>query len=296
MENNEPSRQPSSLSELQHWVVRHLQQLRSLPRDPVVSLEAADRLTGNERVEPVEQIEIYREQFWLRHTSSLVEDFPGVGGILGQQDWERLVESYLQAFAPSSWTLRELGRRFPDHVARYPDLPHRQLCCDMARLEWAFIELFDAADCPPLDLNQLATLPPDVLETGQIVLNPALRLLEVSYPVADLRMQLLESRRNGHEDPGVQIPDPLAQQLVLYRGSDRRLYHRPMSPEAFSLLSALDRRLSLVAACEHALQAWPEHAERLQQNVAGWFQAWARRGWIVDVVPGPATHAGATGS
>ncbi|HEU4583049.1 MAG TPA: DNA-binding domain-containing protein [Polyangiaceae bacterium] len=272
--------------------MRHLQQLRALPRDPALSLEAADRLTGNERVAPVEQIEIYREQFWLRHTSSLVEDFPGLGGILGQADWERLVESYLQAFAPDSWTLRELGRRFPEHVARHPELPHHQLCCDMARLEWAFIELFDAADCPPLDLAKLGTLPPNVLETGQILLNPALRLLEVSYPVADLRMQLLESRRNGHAGAGVQIPDPLAQQLVLYRASDRRLYHRPMSPEAFSLLSALERRLSLVAACEHALQAWPEHAERLQQNVAGWFQAWARCGWIVDVVPGPASEAG----
>jgi len=290
----------SGLTELQHWVVRHLQAQRALPSDAGIRSEAADRLTGNERLEPVEQLEIYREQFWLRHTASLVEDFPGVGGILGQADWERLVESYLQAFTPSSWTLRELGRRFPEHVARsayLPQgrLPHGQLCSDMARLEWTFIELFDAADCPPLDLAKLATLPPDVLETGQIVLSPALRLLEVNYPVADLRMQLLGSRRNGHEGPGVEIPDPVAQQLVLYRANDRRLYHRPVNPEAFALLSALERRLSLEAACEHALQAWPEHAERLQQNVAGWFQAWAQRGWIVDVVPGPAADAGSTG-
>ncbi|MEO8181259.1 MAG: DNA-binding domain-containing protein [Deltaproteobacteria bacterium] len=284
----------SGLTELQHWVVRHLQSQRALPHDGGARSEAADRLTGNERLEPVEQLEIYREQFWLRHTASLVEDFPGIGGILGQSDWERLVEGYLQAFTPSSWTLRELGRRFPEYVARSSDLPHGRLCSDMARLEWTFIELFDAADCPPLDLAKLATLPPDVLETGQIVLSPTLRLLEVNYPVADLRMRLLEGRRNGHETPGVEIPDPVAQQLVLYRASDRRLYHRPVSPEAFALLAALERRLSLVAACEHALQAWPEHAERLQQSVAGWFQAWAQRGWIVDVVPGPATNAGPT--
>jgi hypothetical protein len=282
----------SGLTELQHWVVRHLQAQRALPCDASVRCEAADRLTGNARLEPVEQLEIYREQFWLRHTASLVEDFPGVGGILGQEQWERLVEGYLQAYTPSSWTLRELGHRFPDYVARFPDLAHHSLCSDMARLEWSFIELFDAADCPPLDLQKLATLPGDVLETGQIILSPALRLLEVSYPVADLRMQLLESRRNGHEGSGVDIPDPLAQQLVLYRASDRRLYHRPVSPEAFALLSALNQRLSLVGACERALAAWPEHAERLQQNVGGWFQAWAKRGWIVDVVPGPPANAG----
>lgn len=285
----------SGLTELQHWLVRHLQSQRALPGNGLVRSEAADRLTGNERLAPVEQLEIYREQFWLRHTASLVEDFPGVGGVLGQADWERLVEGYLQAFTPSSWTLRELGRRFPEYVERASHLPHGKLCSDMARLEWYFIELFDAADCPPLDLAKLASLPPDVLETGHIVLSPTLRLLEVNYPVADLRMRLVESGRNGHGAPGVEIPDPVAQQLVLYRGSDRRLYHRPVSPEAFALLAALQRGLSLVAACEHALQAWPEHAERLQQNVAGWFQAWAQRGWIVDVVPGPATSAGSTG-
>jgi len=32
-----------------------------------------------------------------------------------------------------------------------------------------------------------------------------------------------------------------------------------------------------------------------RQNVAGWFQAWAQRGWIVDIVPGPAANAGAAG-
>lgn len=274
----------SELSTLQHWVVRHLQALRALPRDATVSAEAADRLTGNDRLLPVEQLEIYREQFWLRHTASLVEDFPGVGGILGQGDWERLVEGYLQAHSPVSWTLRELGRSFPDHVARCTNLPHQRLCSDMARLEWAFIEMFDAADCPPLDLAKLAAQRPELLETGQIILNPALRLLEVSYPVADLRRQLLESRRTG---ASVEIPAPQGQQLVLYRAADRRLYHRPVSPEAFALLNALSRRTSLVGACEHALQLHPEHAERLQQNVASWFQAWAKSGWIVDVVPGP---------
>ena len=273
------------LTELQHWVVRHLQQLRALPKDATIRAEAADRLTGNDRLLPVEQLEIYREQFWLRHTASLVEDFPGVGGILGQADWEQLVEGYLQAHPSDSWTLRELGRQFAEHVAHCPALAHQRLCSDMARLEWLFIELFDAAEHPPLDLGKLAALPPSALETGQILLHPALRLLEVSYPVADLRMRLITHRSHGSPGPAVEIPEPQAQALVLYRGADRRLYHHPVNPEAFELLSALGRGLSLIGACEHALQRHPEHAERLQQSVAGWFQEWARRGWIVDVLP-----------
>ncbi len=276
----------SQLSELQHWVALHLQSRRGLPQNGAISAEARARLTGNPRLTPVAQLEVYREQFWLRHTSSLVEDFPGVGGILGQAEWEPLVESYLASFSPESWTLRDLGRRFPEHVAAQHALPHRALCSDMARLEWRFIELFDAADCPPLDLSKLGALPAGALETGHIVLNPALSLLEVAYPVADLRERLLTRRASGGAAP-VAIPEPEAQQLVLYRHQDRRLYHRPVPPEAFALLHALGRGLALVAACEYALEQAPEHAERLQRNVGTWFQQWAKRGWIVDVVPNP---------
>jgi hypothetical protein len=270
--------------ELQNWIVRHLQSRTALPQSEAISAEARDRLTGNARLSPVEQLEIYREQFWLRHTASLVEDFPGVGGILGQAEWEKLVESYLVAQSPRAWTLRELGRHFPDHVASQRDLPHHALCRDMARLEWCFIELFDAADRPPLDFARIASLPPDTLETGQIVLSPALALLEVGYPVADLRLELMAARASSRVEP-VAIPEPQPQCLVLYRGGDLRLYHRPVGPEALALLAALQRGLSLVAACEHALEQAPAHAERLQRNVGTWFQQWAKRGWIVDVVP-----------
>ncbi|HTV24585.1 MAG TPA: DNA-binding domain-containing protein [Polyangiaceae bacterium] len=283
---NERPVEDSDLARLQRWVVEHLQGRRALPQSEAVSREARDRLTGNDRLSPVEQLEIYREQFWLRHTASLVEDFPGVGGILGQTEWEKLVEGYLGASSPRGWTLRELGRHFPEHVASQHGLPHHALCSDMARLEWCFIELFDAADRPGLDFGKLGSLPPGSLETGQIVLNPALALLEVSHPVADLRQRLLAARTT-HDAPPVAIPEPEAQQLVLYRAADRRLYHRPVGPEAFALLAALQRGLSLVAACEHALEQAPEHAERLQRNVGTWFQQWAKRGWIVDVVPNP---------
>ena len=274
----------SELHDLQRWVVQHLQSRGNLPQSEAIGAEARSRLTGNDRLSPVEQLEVYREQFWLRHTASLVEDFPGVGGILGQAAWEKLVESYLAAESPHGWTLRDLGRDFPRHVERQHELPHHALCHDMARLEWCFIELFDAADRPGLDFAKLAALPPGTLETGQIALNPALALLEVRHPVADLRQRLLAARATPGAAP-VPIPEPQAQQLVLYRAADRRLYHCPVSPEAFALLDGLRRGLSLVAACEHALEQAPAHAERLQRNVGTWFQQWAQRGWLVDVMP-----------
>jgi hypothetical protein len=59
-----------SLSELQLGMVEALRYPRALPDDPLWVDFAAENLCGNERLSPVEQLEIYREQFWLRHTGS----------------------------------------------------------------------------------------------------------------------------------------------------------------------------------------------------------------------------------
>ncbi len=280
----------TGLSEMQALLADWIRSPRALGNQPEACRAAASHLTGNDRLLPVEQLDIYRQQFWLRHTSSLVEDFPGLGGILGQGEWQRLVEGYLCAHPPEGWTLRDLGRHLPDYVAREGDLPHRALCTDMARLEWHFIELFDAPEAPPLDSTKLAALAPEAIQKGRVVLHPALALLSVQYPVATLRRQLIEraaAAGSGGASEPLAIPEPAPAQLVLYRGQDRGLYHRPVPPEAFALLEGMQRGLCLVAACEHALAQAPEGAESLQRHVGHWFSRWAQRGWIVDVVPAP---------
>jgi hypothetical protein len=226
----------------------------------------------------VQQLEIYREQFWLRHTSSLVEDFPGLGGVMGQADWEKLIENYLTETTPTSWTLRNLGDRLPEHVERATWLEHHEVCVDMARLEWLYIELFDAPSAPPLEATKIASIAPEAWTTAIVVTSPALRLLGVRYPVADLRREL----RLRPDEP-VPIPEPGPQNLALYRAANRSLYHKPLGRGAFELLLALTERVPLVAAAERAATRAPDDAPEIEANVGAWFQDWGRLGWVVDV-------------
>jgi hypothetical protein len=270
---------PEGLKELQLWMVDVLRRRRALPKDPALSVLAREHFTGNDRLSPVEQAEIYREQFWLRHTSSLVEDFPGVGGILGQDDWERLVEEYLEATPPTSHSLRDLGDVFPAFVQNAEWLPHRELCTDMARLEWAYVEVFDADDSPPLDPQKLAAMPESAWETAKLVLNPALRMLRVRYPVVELRQRI---RKN--DDQHVPIPEASPRNLVIYRAQNRNLLHETLSDGAYALLDALSKGLSLVDACSRAMVRHPEAADEIESSVGSWFQLFAQNGFIVDVV------------
>lgn len=270
------------MQQMQAFVVEHLQKDRALPTLEAARLGAAAYLTGNDRLSPVEQLEIYRVQFWLRHTSSLLDDNPGVSGILGQAEWERLVESYFAKASPTSWTLRDLGQGFADHIASRPETPHQQLCVDMARLEWAYTEVFDAENAPALEASALAAIPPAAWETARMRFNPALRLLSLTYPVAALRRQLRDAQDEPDAAP-VPIPERSPVKLVVYRSSSLNLKYSKLGDAAFRLLELLAQGTPLVPACEQTANEHPAEADQLQEQVGTWFQDWGARGWIVGV-------------
>lgn len=266
----------SALSELQLRMAEAMRHPRALPNDSGWSEFAEESLSGNDRLSPVEQLEIYREQFWLRHTGALVEDFPGLCGILGQDDWNQLAVQYLREVVPTSFTLRDLGAGLADVVERASWLPHQALCHDMARLELAYVDAFDAPDTQPLDAGRLAAIPEEQLPLAQLVLAPSVRLLEVGYPVADLRRAL-----QAAGDETVAIPEPRAQKLVVYR-LERRLWDMPVSATAFRLLTGFGRGLSFGAAAEAAAST-PEAETELGAQIGGWLAEWTKKGLISDV-------------
>jgi hypothetical protein len=276
---SEPASEPSELDQIQTFFAAQLRKRRALPKDATLTAQACAFVSASGRLSPVERLEIYREQFWLRHTASLVEDFPGLSGILGQEAWQALIDGYLEAHPPESYTLRDLGLHLPRYVEAQPTLAHHALCLDMARLELAYLELFDAADAAPLNATALVDIPEAAWEHARIELQPALRLLQVGYPVASLRKQLFLAQTSGESVP---IPAPAPFHLLLFR-RDLSMYHEELTAGAFALLGALTRRVPLAAACAQAQAEIPEEAAGIAQNVGAWFQSWAARGFITSV-------------
>ncbi|MDF3068368.1 MAG: uncharacterized protein K0R38_3969 [Polyangiaceae bacterium] len=266
----------SDLTALQEGMAAALRSRGALTQSEQWSRFASEHIGGNSRLSPVEQLEIYREQFWLRHTSSLVEDFPGLGGILGQREWEKLVEAYLSQVAPQSYTLRDLGFRLPEIIAQAGWLSHQALCLDMARLELAYVEVFDAPDTLPLAPERLASIPEESFTEARLLVAPCVRLLTLSYPVADLRRQL-----RVESDEPVAIPEPRETRLVVYR-RDLRLWDMPVSAVAYSFLSGLSEGKTLGGAAEVAARLPGGEAE-LTSSIGAWLQEWTQKGLLADV-------------
>jgi hypothetical protein len=267
------------LAELQLWMTRLLRHGKNLALDPELTEAATRHFGGSSRLSPAEQIEIYREQFWLRHIGSLIEDFPGLCGILGQNDWQRLAESYLGSVVPTSPSLRDLGQDLPRHIAGCDFLPHRELLVDMARLEWAYIEAFDAPEAELLTAERLAAIPGDAWENARFELAPSVRLLRVAYPVSDLRRALRAAGENAEPLP---LPERQSLHLVVYR-RELKLWDKAIAPLPFELLEALAAGLPLGQAATSVLARFPDAEEELSENIGAWFQRWGKLGWISGV-------------
>jgi hypothetical protein len=256
-----------SLLDLQRSVAASIMAPR-VPR----SAEAGAFIKRNDRLTSLERLEIYRRSYWQRVLDSLTDDFPGLGAVLGPRAFARLAQAYLSDSPSQSFTMRDLGSRLGEWLRDHPGFcgSNLALAQDMVRLEWAHIEAFDAAAKEPLGPEDLADLDIDMT----VGLQAHIRLLQLRYPVDDLRIRAQEAvneptalRRLIRQSRGLQ-PKPIY--LAVHR-VDFTVFYRRLAAEEYLVLDALLHGASIGRAvyCVSAVD-----------QIESWFAAWSHMGWL----------------
>jgi len=269
----------TNLPHIQDFVISAITQADPLTKNPSLVASAKSVTTGNERLSPVEQLDIYREQFWLRHTGALEEDFVSVSRLLGADAFHELCALYIETLPPHSYTLRDLGDRFTTFVEAHPRYEKDALLHDLCRVEWAFVEAFDAADAAPIDVHKIASTPEEAWPNAILLLHPAVRLLALRHPAQELRI----TARTMESGALLERPDPKDTYVVVFRGADT-LKFIDIDREAFVLLSKLRDAIPLGRACEETVQELALNEDAFQAQVGGWFSTWTQWGWVTDLI------------
>jgi hypothetical protein len=236
----------------------------------------------------VEQVEIYREQFFLRHVDCLRDDFQSIEHLVGEVAFDELARAYLAAHPPASFTLRDLGHAMAELTRSTAPWSDDPLITDLAQVEWAFVECFDGPDAPPFDPSKVAGMPEDGWPLARVVLTPSLQRLALAFPAHDYRIAT-------HRGEKPERPGPRSSFVVVYRGGET-LHCSDLEADAYAMLDELSRGVPLGEACERAAAAsgsrsvapaeeTSEALARFQTKLAGWFQDWTSMGWIARVEP-----------
>lgn len=122
-------------------------------------------------------MELYHRQYWFRLLDSIAEDFPTLQQMAGGETFWALMEAYLLGCPSSSFTLRHLGSRLADFTASWKgvDESKRRWFAALARLEYARMEIYEAAEWEPV--------PPSLFATAVLGLQPHVVLLNLPVPV-----------------------------------------------------------------------------------------------------------------
>ncbi len=112
---------------------------------------AESYIKPNDRLSSFDRLEIYNRQYWFRVIGAVAEDFSALQAVVGVKNFDALALAYLRENPSTSFTLRNLGAKLPAWLEVHPEFSSRrhQLALDVAHLEWAYIESYDAAALPP---------------------------------------------------------------------------------------------------------------------------------------------------
>lgn len=170
------------LQSLQHWMIGTLIEPDGVDADIV----AATLLPGP-KLSASACLAIYQRSYMLRLRSCLEEQFPASYHALGAALFTDFADEYLRSCPSDSYTLHELGRRFPQWLDSHRpdrDQPPEQreswidFMVDLARYERELYRLFDAPGHEGQPWPDLSA------DDGALMLQPCLALVEYRYPVA----------------------------------------------------------------------------------------------------------------
>lgn len=268
------------LDRLQRWmqgVVVHpgsIDEALASPEAMAETASASEVVLPSKTLTPAERIEIYQGMYLLRMADALASDYPALKHFLGEHGFFELVRDYVQVYPSRSYTLNRLGEHMPEYLRNARGRKHQEFLTDLARLELAVAEVFDAAQVEPLSESQIGAVRLEEWERAVLRAVPALRLLSFRYNANDYAQAVKQAKR---------APKPRLKEtwVAVYR-RDYAVWRHALPRAAHDLLSDLVAGVSLGQAIQAALKRDPQRRPR-EEQLFRWFRDWVAGGVFASV-------------
>jgi hypothetical protein len=141
--------------------------------------DALDAIRDSRRADRRELFLIYHEGYRRRLAEFICNDYPTLREHLGDESFGALVEEYIGCMQSRERNARWYASRLPDFMESEDGWRHDHLACDLARLEHALSDAFDAADADAIGVDALCRIAESDWATLQLQFHPSLRILDL---------------------------------------------------------------------------------------------------------------------
>lgn len=248
----------------------------------------ADAVRGHGSIEALERqlrvapdrargrVAVYADAYVSRLGDVVADDYPKVAVVLGPR-FAATVRDYVRLHPSDHPSLRHFGRHFPAFLgtAGPPDVP--PWLADLARLEWARIEAFDAADHPTLSFEQVQSLPSDAWPDLRLKPVASFRTLELAWNVTDVWLALDEQRPT----PAIESELTL---VAVWRAGFAVRHRCCASPEARAV-ARLVASAPFAAICEAFADSSCVGIDDAAERAFLALRQWLADGWVATPAP-----------
>ena len=233
-------------------------------------------VTCSKQLSALDRLGIYAGMYYLRLLEVLVAEYPTTRTLLGAQKFEHACRAYIEHHPSTERTLQSLSVDFPKFLKRrLRGLKGARLAVDVARIERAMEEVFDAPRAEPLKFVELRKIPADRWGALRLKLTPALRLLALDC-AANEYMATLRTQRKARP------PAARPSFVIVYR-HNLRAWRMTVTREQFALLGHLGRGQPIGRAVYLSCRQMRVRPERLQALLSEWFRNWSAAGLFIEI-------------
>ncbi|WP_297106657.1 DNA-binding domain-containing protein [uncultured Devosia sp.] len=193
---------------------------------------------------------VYRNNVHVSLVEAVAARFPVTRQLVGEEFFTGMARVYVGENKPQSPVMLHYGDSFPDFVAGFPPASTVPYLADVARLEAAWSDAYNAADHATLQVAELGAVPPQLLAEVILQLAPPTRFLRSRFPVGTIW--------SAHQARPVVIPAVKGGECVLLTrpAADVRVTVIPSADLAF--LEFVQQGKSLSEAAEAVLTSFPD--------------------------------------
>lgn len=230
-------------------------------------------IDGDGALDADARIRIYADMYRARLVDVLREDYPRLASLLGCDAFAALAARYLAAHPSRHPSVRYVGDRFAAWLGTRDDVP--PYAADLARLEWARVDAFDAADAAPARLVDLQPIPQDEWPALRFCPIPACRVVESAWPIHEIWAAGDPDAETSHAE---WVPSPT---VVRVWREEFAVTHAAMGEDeqrAFAALARGESFAEICAAIERGLDA-----DAAAHQVGAILLRWLEDGLLVTV-------------
>lgn len=159
----------------------------------------------------VAQFGVYRNAYRARLCAALRDNFEVLPLVMGDEAFDALAHAYIAAHPSRHYSLRWFGHQLCAFMADNDALLDHPAMLDLARMEWALRQAFDAAPAALLAPAELAAVPPQDWAELQFTLHPSVQLLDLQWAVGPV----WHAMKSGQAD--VPPPEALDHAMLVWR-------------------------------------------------------------------------------